>query len=267
MYYEYSRWYDPGIGRFISQDPSAGHVSDPQSLNPYIYVENLPTVLTDPTGAVLCDGNQDCEGGGLLPVQPLTQEQLNSIEDPQIREICGDNPLICRAMGYIQDDQVGGSISTSGGLKAGGPPGSGELGPPTATVVGDTPNIQVDTNVGRGGVRPVELGNQAEGAGLNHLVGEGNSFENIASRERFELQNGRGTIKPDLTVYERGQLTDIVEVKGGSASGTIAETQLTNYNNYAATRGVRLTYIFLREPSRPFLDLLRRYEVRIIPLY
>src|SRR5207249_4877652 len=132
LYYEYSRWYDPSIGRFISQDPSAGHVSDPQSLNAYVYVENLPTVMTDPTGAVLCDGNQDCEGGGLLRVQPLTQEQLNSIEDPQIREICGDNPLICRAMGYIQDDQIGGSLPTSGGLKAGGP-----LDPtPTITTAG-----------------------------------------------------------------------------------------------------------------------------------
>jgi len=108
---------------------------------------------------------------------------------------------------------------------------------------------------------------QAEGAGLNYLVNEGSSLENIASQERFNLPNGRGIIKPDLTVYENGQLTDVVEVKGGSASGTIAETQLTNYNDYAATRGVRLTYILLREPSRPFLDLLRRYEVRIIPLY
>ena len=58
LYYEYSRWYDPGVGRFISQDPSAGHVSDPQSLNAYVYVENLPTVMTDPTGAVLCDGTR-----------------------------------------------------------------------------------------------------------------------------------------------------------------------------------------------------------------
>ena len=125
----------------------------------------------------------------------------------------------------------------------------------------------VRTNTGLGGARQVELGMQAEGAGLNYLVNEGSSLENIASQERFNLPNGRGIIKPDLTVYENGQLTDVVEVKGGSASGTIAETQLTNYNDYAATRGVRLTYILLREPSRPFLDLLRRYEVRIIPLY
>src|SRR6266702_3922214 len=43
LYYEYQRWYDPSIGRFISQDQTAGYLSDPQTLNPYIYVENLPT--------------------------------------------------------------------------------------------------------------------------------------------------------------------------------------------------------------------------------
>jgi RHS repeat-associated protein len=50
LYYEYQRWYDPSIGRFISQDPVAGHLSDPQSLNAYIYVENSPVTNTDPTG-------------------------------------------------------------------------------------------------------------------------------------------------------------------------------------------------------------------------
>jgi len=50
LYYDYKRWYDPAIGRFISQDPLAGHLSDPQSLNPYIYTENTPTTYTDPTG-------------------------------------------------------------------------------------------------------------------------------------------------------------------------------------------------------------------------
>lgn len=54
LYYEYQRWYDPSIGRFISQDPVAGHLSDPKSLNPYVYVENIPTSYSDPTGMDAC---------------------------------------------------------------------------------------------------------------------------------------------------------------------------------------------------------------------
>jgi len=50
LYYYYSRWYDPSIGRFISQDSYPGHRSDPQSLNPYLYVENSPTTYSDPSG-------------------------------------------------------------------------------------------------------------------------------------------------------------------------------------------------------------------------
>jgi len=50
LYYDYQRWYDPSIGRFISQDSDPGYRSDPQSLNPYLYVENTPTTYTDPTG-------------------------------------------------------------------------------------------------------------------------------------------------------------------------------------------------------------------------
>ncbi len=50
MYYEYSRWYDPSVGRFISQDSYPGYLSDPQSLNPYVYTENAPTTYADPTG-------------------------------------------------------------------------------------------------------------------------------------------------------------------------------------------------------------------------
>ena len=50
LYYEYQRWYDPTLGRFISPDPFAGHMFNPQTLDPYTYVENLPTTLKDPTG-------------------------------------------------------------------------------------------------------------------------------------------------------------------------------------------------------------------------
>jgi len=50
LYYEFQRWYDPSIGRFISPDRIAGYRKDPQSLNPYIYVENSPTNSIDPSG-------------------------------------------------------------------------------------------------------------------------------------------------------------------------------------------------------------------------
>ena len=43
LYFLRARYYDPAIGRFLSQDPAkAGH--------PYVYVENTPTNLTDPDG-------------------------------------------------------------------------------------------------------------------------------------------------------------------------------------------------------------------------
>ena len=57
LYYYGARWYDSTIGRFISQDPLAGRRADPQSLNPYVYVENAPTSSTDPTGMADCGWN------------------------------------------------------------------------------------------------------------------------------------------------------------------------------------------------------------------
>ncbi|HZY46567.1 MAG TPA: RHS repeat-associated core domain-containing protein [Candidatus Bathyarchaeia archaeon] len=50
LYYDYQRWYDPTIGRFISPDPRHGRLSNPQSLNLYIYVIDQPTDRADPTG-------------------------------------------------------------------------------------------------------------------------------------------------------------------------------------------------------------------------
>jgi RHS repeat-associated protein len=63
LYYEYARWYDPTTGRFISQDPVEGHRADPQSLNPYVYVENSPSDSTDPTGMADCGWNPLSWGG------------------------------------------------------------------------------------------------------------------------------------------------------------------------------------------------------------
>ncbi len=50
LYYYEARYYDSGIGRFISLDPWFGDISDPQSLNKYAYVRNNPLKYVDPSG-------------------------------------------------------------------------------------------------------------------------------------------------------------------------------------------------------------------------
>jgi len=50
LYYFGARYYDPAIGRFITEDPHPGSISDPQSLNRYVYCRNNPHKYTDPDG-------------------------------------------------------------------------------------------------------------------------------------------------------------------------------------------------------------------------
>ncbi len=50
IYYYDARYYNALIGRFLSQDPYLGDITNPQSLNRYSYVLNNPLKYTDPTG-------------------------------------------------------------------------------------------------------------------------------------------------------------------------------------------------------------------------
>jgi RHS repeat-associated protein len=50
LYYLYRRFYDPDLGRFLSQDVILGHLTVPQSLARYTYVVNNPIRYVDPTG-------------------------------------------------------------------------------------------------------------------------------------------------------------------------------------------------------------------------
>ena len=48
------RMYNPRLYRWLSPDPLAGDILNPQSLNRYAYVLNNPTNLTDPLGLYMC---------------------------------------------------------------------------------------------------------------------------------------------------------------------------------------------------------------------
>ena len=47
-----ARYYDPEIGRFITEDSVWGKDADPLSLNFYTYCGNDPILFTDPTGHI-----------------------------------------------------------------------------------------------------------------------------------------------------------------------------------------------------------------------
>jgi len=49
-YYTLNRYYPPNLGRWLTPDPVAGDISNPQSLNRYAYVLNNPTNFIDPLG-------------------------------------------------------------------------------------------------------------------------------------------------------------------------------------------------------------------------
>ena len=48
LYYFNARWYDPDLGRFISEDP----VADPNNPNLYSYCGNNPVIRVDPSGKI-----------------------------------------------------------------------------------------------------------------------------------------------------------------------------------------------------------------------
>jgi RHS repeat-associated protein len=50
LYYFGAHWYNPGTGRFVSEDSVTGAQVDPVSLNRYIYARDNPEAITDWNG-------------------------------------------------------------------------------------------------------------------------------------------------------------------------------------------------------------------------
>ncbi len=50
LLYAQQRWYDPRYGRFLSEDPVFGQLSNPSSLNSWLYANGNPTSYVDPNG-------------------------------------------------------------------------------------------------------------------------------------------------------------------------------------------------------------------------
>ena len=78
LYYFNARWYDPELGRFISEDPYAGELNRPRSLTRYLYGTNNPLRYTDPTGMDIQETLTVVivfEGGGVLSLSAKASDE------------------------------------------------------------------------------------------------------------------------------------------------------------------------------------------------
>ncbi|WP_028596379.1 polymorphic toxin-type HINT domain-containing protein [Paenibacillus assamensis] len=82
LQYLRSRWYDPSMGRFISEDTYEGELNDPLSLNLYTYVENNPLIYHDPSGEFgITNCHMRCFSAG---TKVQTEDGYKAIEDIKV---------------------------------------------------------------------------------------------------------------------------------------------------------------------------------------
>lgn len=171
MYYDYQRWYDPAIGRFISPDPVRGKLSNPQSLNLYVYVFDLPTSLTDPSGLDACGWDPASWGGCFNNASQAVNNWWGGLSPEQQQLITlaafaaitfatgGTDLLIVGAIGF----GLGAGIYAGATLATGGTPtlrGAlfwGTIGFMAATAVASLPTIgpRIMSSLGLGGAEAV----------------------------------------------------------------------------------------------------------------
>ena len=79
-----ARYYQPGTGRFLSQDSYTGNAYDPWTQHLYIYCGNNPTSMIDPTGFASAyspfSSKQD----------PYERRKGESLSEMCIRDRCGE---------------------------------------------------------------------------------------------------------------------------------------------------------------------------------
>ena len=90
LYHMGARFYDPTLGRWLSEDPVQDEYFRPMTLNFYTYVHSNPLNLTDPTGTTACDN---------ACIERLNRERQDFVK--QLLEIMKNAPSTVAA--FVQD--------------------------------------------------------------------------------------------------------------------------------------------------------------------
>ncbi len=152
FYYDYQRWYDPSTGRFISQDPLPGFISNPKTLNPYVYVVNSPTTLVDPSGAYAGSPTGACA------------------------DYCGEPPGADFLLGAFillgtadMHYHLGGLGENTGSICERCENVNRDIGPVDNTGTREPDPTTGESDIGPGGVRPVQIGKMGLNRGLDSI--------------------------------------------------------------------------------------------------
>lgn len=116
LYFNRARYYQPGLGRFVGEDPVIGNIYEPVTLQRYGYSSNDPVSLSDPSGKNFTIGGVIAAIGGVLTIanaigvfDPHPANAPTSTSDERIV----NTPTLLREVQGVIIGEIGGRIFTS----------------------------------------------------------------------------------------------------------------------------------------------------------
>jgi RHS repeat-associated protein len=79
LYNAKARYFDPKLGRFLTQDSFLGEIDAPPSLHRYLYANDNPTRFVDPTGHAAKDGQTSACPQGSTCISPAAEPSTGSL--------------------------------------------------------------------------------------------------------------------------------------------------------------------------------------------
>jgi RHS repeat-associated protein len=215
LQYLRARWYDPSMGRFISEDTYEGDIKNPLSLNLYTYVENNPLKYKDPSGNVPVIEMGAIEGR-------VTKKEKNAIAEWSDQAAYAASLLIYGSLYTPPGSQtfeaaMDATSGNGGGMYFGGKAG-------TLKYLG---NKKWESNAG------IIYGlGSAEGNRVRHVLVhsmdsgvEGKSLFNVGKTKVLALIDESWSKKDTATTYvNRGN--DVYEISMGRVVGTRGERKI-----------------------------------------
>jgi len=234
------RKYSSTLGRWLSPDPMAGSIMNPQSLNRYAYVMNNPVNFIDPLGLDECmtgaDGQQYCID--VPPIGSTTWAPMPPATWPLWTKAAGytcmfdPHGFLCQALTGRRTPRVGG----------GTPPKPKEKG----VVEKDAPNPCTGGGFAIVGGGTGALGVLATGAAATGTVGGGAFYNSKEGASAGALASGGATAyfgEHTAGVPTQGRSLDDRAALGGFIGGG-AGLLITNAGSAQALKRTTTTFSF-----------------------